>query len=202
MISISRFVFACAILVPPIAACSTKPTGSALPSGPAGGLVIGAQDSHCTADGGAITQSVVPGACHADAGPPPMPDDAGIVPSPYGDTMFNAEGDDDDCKYHVKWASSGVYKNYDINFNVTLTNEITKAPEKGASIRAEVFLNDRHPAPNSNQMVKETADGVYTVGPIQLDASGQWTVRFHFHDECNDLPEAAHGHAAFFVQVP
>ena len=163
---------------------------------------MGAQDSHCTADGGAIIQSVVPGACHADAGPPPMPDDAGVVPSPYGDTMFNAEGDDDDCKYHVKWTSSGVYKNYDINFNVTLTNKATKAPEKGASIRTEVFLNDRHPAPNSNQVTKETADGVYSVGPIQIDASGQWTVRFHFHDECNDLPEAAHGHAAFFVQVP
>ncbi|GAC1555822.1 MAG: hypothetical protein NVS3B10_16550 [Polyangiales bacterium] len=154
--------------------------------------------------------TVDPAACHAvaseDAGQSTGDSggaDGGAPGAPeYGPTLSGSEGDDDDCKYHMKWASSGIYRNYDTTFTVTVTNKATKGPEKGAAPRLEIFLNDKHPAPNSNQKPTEMADGVYAVGPVQFDAPGKWTVRFHFHEECNDFPDSAHGHGAFYVDVP
>jgi len=38
---------------------------------------------------------------------------------------------------------------------------------------------------------------------ITFDAAGDWTVRYHFYEDCNDAPEdSPHGHAAFLVHVP
>jgi hypothetical protein len=65
-----------------------------------------------------------------------------------------------------------------------------------------VFLNDTHPAPNTDQKSTEGPDGTYRVGPIRFDGKGQWTVRFHFHEDCDDSETSPHGHAAFFVSVP
>jgi hypothetical protein len=65
-----------------------------------------------------------------------------------------------------------------------------------------VFLTDTHPAQPPGEAT-EAAGGKYTVGPIKFDAPGNWTVRFHFYEECSDVPEdSPHGHAAFFVHVP
>ena len=44
------------------------------------------------------------GAEPADAAAPEP--DGGAPTSDYGETLFNAEGDDDDCKYHVKWTAT------------------------------------------------------------------------------------------------
>ena len=175
--------------------------------GPTGGPVGGAQDKHCTEDDGAtIVQATSAASCHPEAGPP---DDGGMEAGadagmePEAPTMFNAEGDDDDCKYHVRWTATPIQQQIEVNFAVVVTTKTNGQPLTGAPIRAEVFLNATHPAPNTTQKSTEGQPGTYTVGPIKFDASGQWTVRFHFHEECDDTVEdSPHGHAAFFVQVP
>jgi hypothetical protein len=175
--------------------------------------VSGAADTHCTGDAGPITQAVNAASCTPDAGGIDAGPDDGGAPM-YGDTMFNAEGDDDDCKYHVKWTSSPIRQGSDVTFTVTVTTKdgtpgpMRPLPGEGSNglypIRAEVYLNDTHPAPNTTQTSVETAtQGTYTVGPIKFDASGKWTVRFHFHEMCADLlDDSPHGHAAFYVQLP
>jgi len=143
--------------------------------------------------------------CHPDGGivmdaSVPM-DDAGA--GTFGDTMNNAEGDDDDCKYHVKWTSTPVCEGTGgVTFTVTATKKADGSWLTGAGPDAEVFLNDTHPSPSAGKST-ETGPGVYTMGPIQFDAPGKWTVRFHFYGECDDGPaDSPHGHAAFFVNVP
>jgi hypothetical protein len=116
--------------------------------------------------------------------------------------MYNADGDDDDCKYHVSWTSTPVRENTNVTFNVTLTKLADMTPATGASLRAEVYLNDTHPA-QPPPVAKESSGGQYSLGPIKFDAPGDWTVRFHFFEDCNDTqPDSPHGHAAFFVRVP
>jgi hypothetical protein len=59
------------------------------------------------------------------------------------------------------------------------------------------------PAPNSHTQTTELAGGVYQIGPIVFDETGQWTVRFHLHEDCQDATDdSPHGHAAFFTAVP
>jgi len=181
-------------------ACSSD-TGQ---TGPTGGPVTGALDTHCKdADGGVI--ATVVGACMtgsepADAAAPDP--DAGAPTSDYGETLFNAEGDDDDCKYHVQWTATAIRAKTNVSFDLTLTKLADMTPATGAGVRAEVFLTDTHPAAPP-PAATESSGGKYTVGPIKFDAAGDWTVRFHFYENCNDAPEdSPHGHAAFFVHVP
>jgi len=186
-----------------VAACTSSSGGT---TGKVGGAVVGTQDAHCS---GKPAVTVDPMACMppmtdagaGDAVADAMPTDGGTS-NPYGDTMFNAEGDDDDCKYHVKWTSTPVQQGTDVTFNVTMTYKKDGTPVRMSPQRAEVFLNDTHPAPNSSQKGSETSPGVYAVGPIRFDATGRWTVRFHFHEECDDSETSPHGHAAFYVDVP
>jgi hypothetical protein len=135
-----------------------------------------------------------------DMGSADAADDTGG--SDYGPTMFNAEGDDDDCKYHMSFTVDPVRKNQNVSFTVTVSTLASPAPAKGAAVRAEVYLDETHPAPNTDQKAVETSPGVYTVGPIEFDASGRWTVRFHFYEDCDDGEESPHGHAAFYIDVP
>jgi hypothetical protein len=182
------------------AACTSNQGGGG------GGPVAGPQDTHCN---GMPAQATSQAVCHltasADAGT-----GGGTSGPTYGPTMDNSEADDDDCKYHVKWTSSPIGENRDVTFTVTVTTKTDGKPAGSgtgigadANVIAEVFLNDTHPAPNTNQQSNETVPGTYAVGPIQFDAPGQWTVRFHFYEMCTDVSnESPHGHAAFFVQVP
>ena len=165
-------------------------------SGPTGGPVAGAADTHCTLpDGGVQAQPVSMASCQSTEG------DAGVID--YGSTLFNSEGDDDDCKYHVKFTSSGVRQDNDATFNVTATEKASGNPATGANMYAEVYLSDTHPAPNTNQQTVETGGGNYRIGPVRFDAPGRWTVRFHIHAECVDLAaDSPHGHVAFFLDVP
>jgi hypothetical protein len=176
------------------AACSNEGTSC----GDGGGPVIGPPDDHCTApDGGAIVQTVDPAACHPDAGP-----DGGST-TDYGPTLDNSEADDDDCKYHVKWTSTAVCENTGVVFTVTATNETDGSPLAGADMEAEVFLSLTHTSSTPYVFSTETAPGTYVTDPVQFDMPGDWTVRFHFHEECEDLTEdSPHGHAAFYVHVP
>jgi hypothetical protein len=163
--------------------------------GPTGGPVSGAADVHCKeSDGGVRVQHVSASSCL------PTGADAGID---YGPTMYNSEADDDDCKYHLKFTTTPVRRNTNVNFNVTATVKETGAPATGANVVAEVYLNDTHAAPNSGQVTREQSGGTYVVGPVQFDQPGQWTVRFHLHENCSDEPDdSPHGHAAFYIGVP
>jgi hypothetical protein len=192
-------------------------------------VVSGAGDAHCAGK----SVAVEPAICHAahadaDAGSAEAGADAGgMAISDYGPTLFLTEGDDDDCKYHVKWSSpqvdtgaspasvrlalsprhegeappSTAAADGNATFSVVLTSKADGKPVTGAPVNIEAFLDDLHPAPNTTQSVHETSPGTYTVGPVAFDASGRWTVRFHIHDECNDGETSPHGHVAFYVQV-
>jgi hypothetical protein len=164
--------------------------------GPTGGPVSGTADVHCReSDGGVKVQHISASSCL------PEPGDGGTVG--YGPTLYNAEADDDDCKYHVRFTNTAVRRNSNVNFTVTAAVKETGAPATGAKISAEVYLNETHPAPNTGQRTTEQSGGTYVVGPIQFDQPGQWTVRFHLHEDCSDEPEdSPHGHVAFFISVP
>jgi len=185
-----KFIFACGVAVLVAVACSGD-------DGPTGGPVSGALDTHCTLpDGGTEAQAVNLASCMPTAGA-----DAGIVD--YGATVYNAEADDDDCKYHLKFTNSAVRENTDVNFTATVTNKAGGAPTRTTPVLLELFLNDTHPGPNTNQSSSETSPGVYNVGPVRFDAPGRWTVRFHLHQDCADeAPDSPHGHVAFFIDVP
>jgi hypothetical protein len=181
--------------------CSSDNNGG---TGPTGGPVTGALDTHCKDSDGGVVATVV-GDCMmgsepADAAAPEP--DGGTPTSDYGETLFNAEGDDDDCKYHVKWTATAIRAKSSVTFEVTLTKLADMTPATGAGVRAEIFLTETHPAAPP-PAATESAGGKYSVGPITFDAAGDWTVRFHFYESCNDAPEdSPHGHAAFFVHVP
>jgi len=202
-------------------------TSSSNNDGPAGGAVSGALDTHCN---GKDPQPTSEASCHpaetgdtggdtgdagadaaadsgasGDAGEPTGGDDAGGENggSDFGATLYNSEGDDDDCKYHVKWTSTPVRKDQEVTFTLNLTRKADNQPGTKADPYVEVFLNDTHPAPNTHSTSTETSPGTYTIGPVKLDAAGQWTVRFHVYGSCSDEAEdSPHGHAAFYVQVP
>ena len=159
--------------------------------GPKGSVVAGPADTHCGTNSQAVNQS----ACVATGA------DAGTID--YGDTRYNAEADDDDCKYHVKFTSSDIRQNEDVSFNTTVTKKAANAPATATPVDLEVFLNDTHPGPNTNQHSTETSPGNYNVGPVRFDTPGRWTVRFHLHEDCADeAPDSPHGHVAFFIDVP
>jgi len=173
------------------------------PGGPAGGPLMGALDTHCSDGDGGVTARQI-GMCQTPGGvtDAAAPDDGGAPVSDYGETMFNAEGNDDDCKYHVVWTSTPVRENTSVTFTVTLTKLTDMTPATGAGMRAEVYLNDTHPAQPPKQAT-EAAGGKYTLGPVKFDTPGNWTIRFHFFEDCDDTPEdSPHGHAAFYVHVP
>jgi hypothetical protein len=187
-------------------------TSCAKPGAPA----TGPADMHCK---GVKPQEVDGSACGVatgyDAGPAP---DAGSGPCgengpDYGATMYGTEGDDDDCKYHVSYSVTPLCENDGIYFTVNagyLTRDM--APLTRACTYAELCYegNDKHPTPTidsrppyGDQLVVEGPPGTYTIGPVQVDEAGEWTVRFHFNEICCDvLPDSPHGHAAFHLSIP
>ncbi len=173
------------------ASCTSTTT-----EGPSGAPTTGAPDTHCASK---PAQKVDPATCHAT---PPAADGGAPEEDEYGPTQYNAEGDDDQCKYHVKWSVVGARTSGDATFTITATYKTDGKPVVGASPRVELFLDETHPAPNTDQKPTETSPGTYTVGPLKFDVAGKWTARFHFSEDCNDGDESPHGHTAFFVSVP
>jgi len=84
-----------ALLAIPFAAFLDAGCSSDNNSGPVGGPVSGALDTHCRDADGGVTATVV-GACMTGATAAALDPDGG-APSDYGETLYNAEGDDDDC---------------------------------------------------------------------------------------------------------
>ncbi len=146
-----------------------------------------------------------------DAGPAPVAGPCEENGPDYGSTMDGTEGDDDDCKYHLSYTASPLCENNGTYF-VVKANYLTQnsAPLTGACTFAEVCLSNTHPGPAvdgrppaGKQVVVEGPPGTYTIGPVEFDAPGNWTVRFHFNESCCDLADdSPHGHAAFHVTVP
>lgn len=170
-----------------------------------GGDFFAPPDMHCVdpATGQLTTQLTDPAGCQAvpDAGPPQP--DAAVPPPEFGVTQFNHSGLDDDCKYGVSWTATPIFENTDVFFTVVATTAVDNKPATGANIFAEVYLDDMHEAPPTNQSAVEGPPGTYKVGPIRFDKPGAWTVRFHLHEDCKDLVETSpHGHVAFYVDVP
>jgi len=168
---------------------------------------LGAPEEDAESDSGAAGESDA-------AAPTPGPCDENGTDGAYGSTMYGTEGDDDDCKYHVTYAPfCGTDGTYFVVSAVYLTRNLAdggSAPLTQASTLAEICLSDTHPGPAidgrppaGNQEVVEGPPGTYTIGPVQFDASGTWTVRFHFNEFCCDVTaDSPHGHAAFFFTVP
>jgi len=178
------------------AACAVACTSKTPDPGPAGGPAAGPSDTHCAGKPPQPTNLVI---CKI----PPAATNAGTAASDYGATLFGTEGDDDDCKYHVKWSATPLRENTEVTFTVIATKLAEQQPLTGSPVRLEVVLGDTHPAPNTDQRSSESSAGTYAVGPVVFDKPGRWTVRFHFHEECFDTTEdSAHGHAAFYVDVP
>ena len=182
------------------------------------GAVIGPLDNHCTgSDGGLTIQPVgvcqvidpttVPAnaaSCNVSFNTAGGTGDGGIVTNTdYGPTMYGSAGDDDDCKYYVSWTATPIKENADTFFTVSALRLADMMPVSCAGVRPDVSLSISHGAPAPANPSTEIAPGVYQVGPIKFDASGTWTVRFHFFEECSDAQEdSPHGHAAFYVNVP
>jgi YtkA-like protein len=173
------------------------------------------KDTHCIdASGKPIKLEVSQASCHLtnldaatsshdhggdeDAGAEAAATDTEEAPPRYG-----SEADDDDCKYHVSWSASCVQKNQDITFTIKAVNTYDGKPVMGANPYIEAQLTDDHLAPDTSPKTKETSPGTYTIGPIRFNASGRWTVKFHFAANCTDLADdSPHGHVTFYVDVP
>jgi hypothetical protein len=143
---------------------------------------------------------------------------AGMGGCAFGATMFGQHGDDDDCKYVVSWTSDPICVGLEgVEFTVSVWSLVDGTPITGIpnGLVAEAFIPTNpdascdvgtHGSPGSasSPYLTEVAagTGVYK-GPVVFDIPGQWTVRFHIHEECYDvLPTSPHGHAAFRVTVP
>jgi hypothetical protein len=177
------------------------------------GAVPGAVDTHCS---GMPPQPVSLADCHPDALPPTPDPDAAPEPE-YGMTMFNAEGDDDDCKYHIKFdVMPDVSVGGKLTFKMTATKLTDGSPATGAimdsqgdGVALEGFMDsdNNHVLPNTSPptMASETpaGSGIYTITPVQFDKSGRWVARFHIFELCDDgFDDSPHGHAAFYLDIP
>jgi hypothetical protein len=168
--------------------------------GPAGGPVSGLADAHCA---GVTPIAVNEASCHPAVTPTdPLP------PEEEAPVLYNAEGDDDDCKYHVSFTSTPVRLNEAATFDVTATLLASPGtPARGAGIDIESYLADNQfhvlSALPPNAAESPAGSGHYKVTPVKFDASGRWVVRFHLYEDCSDLSEdSPHGHVAFYVDVP
>jgi hypothetical protein len=167
-----------------------------------GGPVPGALDDHCAA----VTPIVVSQAsCH----PAGSTADADAGTDEESPVLYNAAGDDDDCKYHVSFTSTPVRLNQNVAFTVTATlldPAANGAPATGANIQIESYLADNPFVliPNTGVATTESGvSGVYKISPVKFTASGQWVVRFHLYEDCADLnDDSPHGHIAFLLDVP
>lgn len=203
--TLSLLFVAAAALSGCTASSSGNDAGGPGGAGALGGPVAGPADDHCTN----VTPIVVNQAsCH----PANTGTDADAGPEEEAPILYNAEGDDDDCKYHVSFTSTpaGITVNQNVTLNVTATllaPPLTGTPATNAAIVIESYLADNqfHVLPTSPPTAAETSagSGQYKVTPVKFDISGRWVVRFHLYEDCSDLSDdSPHGHIAFYVDVP
>lgn len=167
--------------------------GSSTSGGPAGGPVVGDADDHCAG----VTPIVVnPASCTAT---PP----ADGEPAEENPVHYNAESDDDDCKYHLSFTATPVRVNENVTFRVTVTNLAgAKGPVSGAGVNVAGTLDAALPIANSNPKTTEAPTGTYTISPIRFPKAGRWVITYHLFEDCMDLEDSPHGHASFYIDVP
>jgi hypothetical protein len=160
--------------------------------GPVGGVVSGALDDHC-----AGVEPVVVSQASCEATPPGGDEE---IP----EVHYNAEADDDDCKYHVSFTTTPVRRNENVTFTVTASLLAgSKGPVTGAKVGIEGVIPDPLSVlPNNGTTTTESSAGVYTVSPVKFDKPGRWTITYHLFETCHDLVDSPHGHASFFIDVP
>ena len=170
-----------------VGACADDP---ALTCDPEGGPVTGDPDTHC----GTKVIVLAPSTCAGD----------GDGDTTMGEPLYNATGEDDDCKYHVSWTATTICFDAEVYFTLIVAARFDNAPQVGAAPTIEGFLTDTpgHVLPDTNQRAVELGGGRYRIGPVRFDASGQWTVRFQLYQDCADAEASPRGHVAFFVDVP
>jgi hypothetical protein len=172
-----------------------------------GGFTPACGAGHCTdASGKPIVQATTYDTCHPDrlptmgVGHPVNTMKGKFLPTLHGD-----EGDDDQCKYHVKVAIDVTQKNQDAYFTLHATNlgDGSLVKDNDPTPAVDVFLTPMHMAPKTDVKTMMTSPGNFKVGPIQFDQCGEWTARFHFFNHCgNDFLDSPYANIAFFVNVP
>ncbi len=188
-----------------VVACSSSSSTGSVSQGADGVTKCSDGTASCDTHCGSKVQPVDPAVCHDPETGDDGDSDAGVdtSASDFGATMYGSEGDDDDCKYHVKWSATGVGENQNVTFHVNAVVKSDGSPLTGAKPYTETFLDSATPAPDAPTQTTETGGGNYDIGPIKFDKPGKWTVRFHFYGDCTDgSEESQHGHAAFYVTVP
>jgi hypothetical protein len=159
------------------------------------GAVAGPADTHC---GPGDTQAI--GACVPSADLPEGDEEEEHA------ILSGREADDDDCKYHVRFENTCVAVNDPVTFTLSLTRKIDGDPGTGTDPRyPEIYLADNvsHISPSNDITAREGPNGTYAIGPIIFDVPGRWVIRFHYFEDCSDVPEdSPHGHAAFYIDVP
>jgi hypothetical protein len=175
--------------------------GSSADLGEAGGMVPGPADLHCM---NVPPITVSQASCRTDAGAPPEGD--GGEPEP--PVQNNTEADDDDCKYHIRWTSTPIYRGMPVTFTVTVTNKANNTPipfpaNAGFEVAGVLASDDTVVLPNTSPMQMLGMNGMWTFGPVRFDNSGDWKITFHIREDCSDNEEdSPHGHATFLVRVP
>ena len=167
--------------------------GSSAPPGPAGGPVVGEADDHCAG----VTPVVVnPASCTAT---PP----ADGAPAEENPIHYNAESDDDDCKYHLSFTATPVRVNQNVTFKVTVTELAgAKGPVTGGAVELAGTLDDAVPIANTEPKTTEAPPGTYTISPIKFPQAGRWVIKYHLFEDCKDVEDSPHGHASFYIDVP
>ena len=115
-----------------------------------------------------------------------------------GPVRDGQESDDDGCKFHLLWTSTPIGKGEDVRFVLQMNAASDGSLVLGAQVRAEVSLGERI----SSQQGAEFQPGNYSVGPFDMAASGDWTIRFWINEQCADTVDSPRGQAAFWVRVP
>jgi hypothetical protein len=178
-----------------------------------GGPVAGENENHCIENGVAIANEI--GACVTGA---EVSEAEGAEAEGEGEheegehdedehpTLFGREADDDNCKYHVSFENTCITVNQPVTFTLTLRRLFDDQPGTGTvPSNPEIFAADdpSHISPSTNIRATERAAGTYEIGPVIFDQSGRWVVRFHYFDNCSEVPEdSPHSHAAFYIDVP
>jgi len=189
-------LFAAAMALTACKADSNTDADASLSCDMPGKATKGPADDHCGSDVTVVDMSV----CHVvDTSDVDAGEGGG---SDFGETMYGMEGDDDDCKYHIKWSATSLCQDEDVYFTLDLTYKADSKPVKGAMPEPDITLNETVPADTAAAEAEETSAGHYRLGPVRFSQSGDWTVRFHFNDNCTDSETSPHGHAAFFVTIP
>jgi hypothetical protein len=178
---------------------------------------LGAACSDDDGGGGAACvggEGAVPGAADMHCGPDDTQEIGACVPSGEGEganeeehpILYGREADDDDCKYHVRFENTCVAVGKPVTFTLSLTRKFDDAPGTGTNpAYPEIYLADdlTHISPSNNITAKEGPAGTYEIGPVIFDVPGRWVIRFHYFEDCSDIPEdSPHGHAAFYIDVP